>query len=195
MPPFADKLKHEIRELIPVALFFLIAFELLALTQSLMLEQYGISVATFAAAALGALVVAKVVLVADHFAFVDRFPEKSLIWNVLWKTTIYFIGSLFVRYLEHLIHFWRRTESFADANSAIVSEVVWPHVVCVQIWLLVLLLIFCTSRELIRALGRDRLFGLLFPDRGVAEANGSSLRQRGAGTATFAMTSNQEITS
>jgi hypothetical protein len=68
-------LKHELRQLIPVILFFFVAFQLLALTETMMLEQYGIRVSTFLTATVAALVVAKVVLIADHLPFVDRFPE------------------------------------------------------------------------------------------------------------------------
>ncbi len=30
----------------------------------------------------------------------NRFPNKPLIYNVLWKTTVYFVATYFVRYLE-----------------------------------------------------------------------------------------------
>jgi hypothetical protein len=33
-------------------------------------------------------VIAKVVLVADHVKFVNRFPDRPLIYNVVWKTAI-----------------------------------------------------------------------------------------------------------
>ena len=50
MSNLAHKLKHEFRELIPVTLFFFVAFQLLSFTQALMLEQYGIHTVTFVAA-------------------------------------------------------------------------------------------------------------------------------------------------
>lgn len=165
MNEMRGKLKREVRELIPVTLFFLVAFELLALTQALMLEQYGIRVWAFVAAAVGALVVAKVVIIADHFPFLNRFPEKPLVYNVVWKTAIYFVASIAVRYAEHLIRFWCQAGTFAEANRRLIDEVVWPHVICVQLWLLVLLLIYCTAREIVRTLGRERVIGMLFTPR------------------------------
>ncbi len=164
MSGLRHKLIHELRELIPVTLFFFVAFQLLALTESLMLKQYGIHATTFLAATLMALIVAKVVVITDHFAFVNRYPEKPLIYNVAWKTAIYFTASLFVRYLEHLIDAWRKTSGFAEANRRMFEEIVWPHFWAVQLWLLVLLLIYCTFRELIRALGRERIVALFFTD-------------------------------
>ena len=42
-----EKLKHELRELIPVTVFFFGTFQLLALTPALMLKQFGIRVSAF----------------------------------------------------------------------------------------------------------------------------------------------------
>jgi len=164
METVGHKLKHELRQLIPVILFFFVAFQLLALTETMMLEQYGIRVSVFLTATVAALVVAKVVLIADHLPLINRFPEKPLIYNVIWKTAIYFVASLAVRYVEHLIDSWRHTANFAEANKRLFDEVVWPHFWGVQLWLLILLLLYCAFRELARALGRDRIIRLFFYD-------------------------------
>jgi hypothetical protein len=160
-----EKIRHEIREFIPVALFFLVSFQLLAFTQSLMLREQGIHVASYIAAAVGALIVAKVILIADYFSFVDRFPHKPLIYNVLWKTGVYFVASILVRYAEHLIHFWRQSGSFVAANRSILVELNLWHVLVVQLWLLVLLFLYCLANELVRALGGRRVFEGYFVDR------------------------------
>ena len=88
--------------------------------------------------------------------------KKPLIYNVAWKTAIYFAASLAVRYGEHLIHFWRRSGDLATANRRLINEIVWPHFWGVQLWLLVLLLVYCTFRELVRALGRERVIQMFF---------------------------------
>ena len=162
MSDIRHKLMHELRELIPVTLFFLTAFLMLALTQTLLLAEHGIRGTTFAAAAIGALVVAKVVVIADHFSWVDRFPRRPLVYNVIWKTAIYFVASFGVRYAEHFVRLWGSSDGFADANHKLFDEIVWPHFWCVQMWLLALLLVYCTLRELIRAIGRDRLIAMFF---------------------------------
>lgn len=162
MSTLGQKLKHEMRELMPVTVFFFVAFQLLAFTQKLMLMQYGINPYVFLAVTVGALVVAKVVLIADHFALVNRFPEKPLIYNVVWKTVIYFVASIAVRYAEHLIHFWRQTGDLAMANRRLFEEIVWPHFWGVQLWLLILLLVYCSLRELVRTLGRERIIKMFF---------------------------------
>lgn len=161
MSRLKQTLKKELRELVPVTLFFFLAFQLLALTQALILRQYGIRLGVFVAATIGALVVAKVVLITDHFAFVNRFPRKPLIYNVAWKAAVYFFASLAVRYIEHLIHFWRKAGSVMEANRRLFDEIVWPHFWLVQLWLLILLITYCACRELVRSLGRDRIIAAL----------------------------------
>lgn len=155
MSGIVSRLKHELLEAIPPAIFFFLAFQLIAFTQALMLEQYGIQVVTFVKATVAALIVAKVVLVADLMPFINRFPEKPLIYNVVWKTTIYVVAALLVRYVEHLFDFLGEAGGLVQAHHALMEQVVWPHFWAIQIWLLVLFLMYCALRELIRTLGPE----------------------------------------
>jgi hypothetical protein len=151
------RLKHEILGAIPTVVFFFIAFQLLAFTRALILKEYGIQVSTFVNATIAALIVAKVVLISDLLPIINRFPQKPLIYNIVWKTFIYLVAALLVRYVEHLIPFVREYSDLAVANRHLLDEVVWPHFWLVQIWLLVLFLMYCTIRELVRVLGRERV--------------------------------------
>jgi hypothetical protein len=45
---------------------------------------------------------------------------------------------------------------FRAANHHLWSEIVWPHFWAIQLWLTVLIFVYCAIRELIRAIGRDR---------------------------------------
>ena len=168
MTSVAARLKHEALAVIPPTVFFFIAFHVIALTQALMVEQYGIRLTTSLAATVAALVVAKVVLVVDLLPFVNRFPEKPLIYNVLWKTAIYLAAAFLVRYLEHLLHFLLQHHDLAAAHRHLMAEVVWPHFWAVQVWLLVLFLVYCALRELIRVLGKERVRAMFFGPLGAA---------------------------
>ena len=162
MSKFVHGLKHLILELIPPASFFFVAFQLLAFTRALMLRQYGIEVTAFLEATIGALVAAKVVLLSNLLPFINRFPGRPLIYNIAWKTPIYFAAAFAVRYLEELFHYYRRHGELAAANRHMLDEVVWPHFWAIQIWLMVLLLTYCTLDEMVRALGGDRMRELFF---------------------------------
>jgi hypothetical protein len=162
MSKITARLKHEIAVVIPPAIFFFVTFNVIAITRALMLEQYGITVPSFAAATIGALIVAKVILVVDLLPFVNRYPDKPLIYNVAWKTLIYLLAAFLVRYVEHLISFVRKHDSLLEANRHLLAEVVWPHFWAVQIWLALLLFVYCALRELTRSLGASRVHQLFF---------------------------------
>ena len=57
---------------------------------------------------------------------------------------------------------------FAEANRRLLDEIVWPQFWGVHLWLLVLLLVYCALRELVRALGRDRIIRLFFHEPSTA---------------------------
>ena len=156
------KVKHEIREAIPPAIFFLISFHIIVLSRALMLREYGVQVSALAGATVGALLIAKVVLVADMLPIINRFPDRPLIYNVLWKTVIYVVASMFVHYLEHLVPAWWHEGSFRAANEHLWSKLVWPHFWAIQLWLVVLIFIYCVARELVRVIGRDRVNQIMF---------------------------------
>ena len=156
------KVKHEIHEVIPPTIFFFISFHIVVLDRALMAKEYGLQPVSMLAATIAALLVAKVVLIADMLPAINRFPEKPLIYNVLWKTAIYVAASLFVHYLEHLVPAWWRLGSFSAANERMRSEIVWPHFWAIQLWLVVLIFVYCTGRELIRVIGRERALQIFF---------------------------------
>jgi hypothetical protein len=52
-----------------------------------MLEEYG-KFSGFVTAAIGALIMAKVVVLAHGISFISRYPDKSLIYNAEWKNAM-----------------------------------------------------------------------------------------------------------
>jgi hypothetical protein len=156
------KVEHEFYEVLPPAIFFLVSFHLLVLSRSLMLREYGLRVSAVAGATVAALLVAKVVLVVDMLPVINRFPEKPLIYNVVWKTAIYVGASLVAHYLEHLLPLWWRLGDLTAANERLWNELVWPHFWAIQLWLVVLIFVYSALRELVRVLGRQRVLQIFF---------------------------------
>jgi len=157
-----EVMKHEFHEVLPPTIFFLVAFHIVILDRILLLRQYGLPLSSVAGATVAALLVAKTVLITDKFPFVNRFPDKPLIYNVVWKTAIYVAASLLVHYLEHLIPAWWRMGAFLPAARHLWGEIVWPHFWAIQLWLIVLIFIYCSSRELVRAVGRKQVQMMFF---------------------------------
>src|SRR5262245_24725685 len=143
-----------------------------------MLRQYGIEISTVAGATVAALVVAKVVLLTDLLPFVNRFPDKPLIYNVVWKTAIYLLAAFVVHYLEHLVPLWWRARDLSAANRQLLDEIVWLHFWAIQLWLFVLLFLYCALRELVRALGADEVRRMFFGPLPIPHRTGSLKGER-----------------
>lgn len=162
MTKLSDKLKEELIALLPPMIFFFISLHLIAFVRVLMLKGTGISVGTSVSVTLAALIIAKAVLIADLLPFINRYPHKPLVYNVAWKTAIYFLAAAFVHYLERLFDYWREAGGLVASNEKLLSEIVWPHFWAIQIFLLVLILMYCTMRELVRAIGKERVRQIFF---------------------------------
>jgi hypothetical protein len=127
-----------------------------------MLKGTGIVLGTSASVTLMALILGKVVLIADLLPFINRYPTKPLIYNVVWKTAIYTLVALLIHYLEQLVDFWRHAGSLGAGNRTLLAEIVWPHFFAIQILLIVIVFSYCTIRELGRVLGRAKLIEMFF---------------------------------
>jgi hypothetical protein len=167
MRGFWHWLKHEFHEVLPPTIFFLIAFHIVIFNRRLMLREYGLPLTSITTATVAALLIAKVVLITDKLAVINRFPEKPLMYNVVWKTVIYAVAALLIHYLEHLVPLWWRSGDLGAANRQLGHEIVWPHFWGTQMWLIVLLFVYCALRELIRAIGREKVIEMFFGRRAV----------------------------
>ncbi|MDO9269457.1 MAG: hypothetical protein Q7T96_10155 [Methylobacter sp.] len=152
-----EKLKQEFLLILPPTIFFFFAFMLLVITRRLIQREYGIPLTGFSVAAIGALIVGKVVLIADNLPVMNKFPDKPLLYNIAWKSSIYFLATFVVRYIEHVFPLFREYGGIVEANRHLLAEVVWPHFWIIQMWLAVLFLFYCSVRELIRVIGREKV--------------------------------------
>jgi hypothetical protein len=176
MPRHFKRIGHELRQLLPVWLFFFLAFSLLRLTQSVTLSQFGFHSTTPSLVLLGSLIVAKSFLLLDLFSFVERFNGRPLLYSVVWKTGIYYVGAFVIFCLEQLIELGIKHHSFAFAQTQLSDALSKPRFWVVQLWLVLLLFAYSAARETMRAIGRDHFMSLWFggssdtrPERGFHE--------------------------
>ncbi|MNF55949.1 hypothetical protein D3C84_374250 [compost metagenome] len=151
---------HEFKKMLPVALFFLVTLHMLALTKAVVLEGQGISVVNTAAATIGALIVAKAVLVVELLPLAKLFGHRML-HNVLWKTLLFAATATLFQILEDLIPRLFHGQGLAEAMGSMIAEVHWPHFWVIQMWLVALLFLYCFMSDLFRAVGADRVRSLL----------------------------------
>lgn len=150
-------LLHELRQAALPAAFFFVAFLIGAITKALVLESYGLTPTGVVVAVVGALIVAKAVLIADHLPLMHRFDRRPLILSVLWKAAIYWILCLAFRFVEELMPLWSKHGGLGAAIRHMDDEISWPLVVAVQLWLVVALLLYSALVELDRHFGRGSL--------------------------------------
>ena len=141
----------------PAVVFFAAAFSLLVLNERVTVRGSAIEATSFARAVVGALIVAKVLLLVNLLPFINRFPDRPLVYNICWKTSLYLLASLPFRYLDA----WGRTlflsGSLTAAHQVAFEEFTRPRFWMVEIWLGVLLVVFVTAEELVRVFGVARL--------------------------------------
>jgi hypothetical protein len=150
-------LKKELIDVLPAVLYFLLAFSLVNFTEGLMLKDSGIKPASFSRVLIGALIVGKVILVTGLFFFVDVFRGRPLIYNTLWKASLYAITALLFRLGELTLDSFFEYKNILAAQEHLLAEITGPRFWAIQIWLAVLLLIFVASKELVGAIGAARI--------------------------------------
>ncbi|CAD6559365.1 hypothetical protein [Paraburkholderia metrosideri] len=162
MSTLPGKIKHELMKALPPTLFFFFILHVVTLIRALMIKGTGISVGTSGSVLIASLILGKSVLVADMLPFINRFPDKPLIWNVLWKTLMYAMVALVVHFLERLYDYWKDAPSLIVANHKLITEINWPRFWAIQILLVTLILMYCVIAELARVIGHRTLKTIFF---------------------------------
>ena len=138
---------HEIREMLPPTIFFMVCFNLLVLTlNTLSPEVRDIS---HASATVGALLIGKAALLAELLPFLHRYAKRPVIYA----------GSVEAGLASDLVTF----------N--------WDHFWIVQMWLAILLLVYMGFQDLVRAVGSDKVARLFFRDGAAVRPDESSSTQ------------------
>ena len=162
MHKILEKLKEEFFAILPPTIFFFVALHLLTFIRVLMAQGSHFQPLSTMSIAIAALILGKAVLIADMLPPINRYPNKPLAYNILWKTMIYLLMASVIHYVERLIDFSRQAGGVVAGNEKLLAEIVWPHYLAVEIILFILILAYCTARELGRVIGREKMLRLFF---------------------------------
>jgi hypothetical protein len=162
MHKILDKIKEEFFAILPPTIFFFVALHILTFIRVLIARGSHFEPLSTASIAIASLVLGKAVLIADMLPPINRYPNKPLAYNVGWKTAIYLLMATFIHYLERLIDFSRQAGGLAAGNAKLLADIVWPHFWAEEIILFLLILVYCTARELVRVIGKEKMLRLFF---------------------------------
>ena len=162
MNKMISRIKKELLDVIPAFIFFLVMFYVLAITRALVLKAYGITVHSATVALIGALIVSKVILITNKLSFLNLYPKKPLIWNVVLKTIVFGTVTLAFLFIEELLRQSRQFGGMAAGYEHLKTNVEWPAFWARDIWLTVLLLFYCAAVELYRVVGEDKVKDIFF---------------------------------
>lgn len=146
----------EIREALPATIFFLVLLHLIALTRAVALQDYSAAALRAVGATVGALIVAKAVLLVDALPLARGFSSR-LLGQILWKTALYGLVVLLFKIGEELVPLAVRHGGIAPAAAAMYNEISWPLFWVLALWVAGGLLLYCLGAELVRAIGAGRV--------------------------------------
>src|SRR3954449_2884701 len=152
----------QVKHALPPTIFFLVGFNLILWTKRLILQEHGIEFSGFFTALVAALLIGKAVLVTDNLPLMRRFDGAPIIQPILFKSAIYWGCVFMVRIAEGLVHFLWAGGSLADFPAHLIEHFSWARFLSIQIWLMVLFLIYVTIHELNILFGVGGLLRLFF---------------------------------
>jgi hypothetical protein len=159
-------LLREFREILPPTIFFFIGFNLIVLTTNLILANYGAQFASFIIATAAALIVAKALLVANALPMIRRYDRAPLIRPILFKTVFYSVAVFIARLIEHWVEYlFSGHYIFGGFLRHEIATFSWDRFIAIQLWIVVLFLIYVTASELNHLFGEGELWHLLFTSR------------------------------
>jgi hypothetical protein len=160
------RILHEAREALPPTIFFFVGFNFIVLTTNLILADYHAAAFNFMVATLGALVVGKAVLVANAMSYIRRYDRAPLVRPILFKTVFYSVIVFLARLLERFVHYCVvERNPPGDFPAYLMTTFSWHRFAAINLWIMVLFLIYVTAWEFSRLFGPGELLRIFFTSR------------------------------
>lgn len=155
-------LKQEFFSVFPAFVYFLIVFNILNFSENLFLKKHHLSTQfDFISIFFVAAIIAKILIVINHLPFINLFPKKPLIFNILWKTFLYELSCIIVRFMILVFPYFEWVNPFFSLQEALM-HLDFNTFTAVQIWYLIFFFIFVVFQELFNKLGKKLFLKLFF---------------------------------
>lgn len=154
----------EMRRFLVMFVYLYVVFGLFVLNESLVLSERNLSFAPQGFALINAAVMAKVMLIAEHFRIGRRFDHLPLIWPVAYKAGLFALVFMLFHAVERIGLGMVAGNSFA-ASMPHIGGVTWEGKLTVWAIMTISLLPFFALREIGQILGEGKLWRLMFHAR------------------------------
>jgi hypothetical protein len=123
-----DKIINELKSVGMATLYFLVWFGILMIIKVLLLQEYQIKFSGLSLVIVGALVVAKVILIMEHIPLGKWVQRKPAIVNMLLRTILYSIGIVIILILEKAFEGRHEYGGFVNSLQQVFNNVDIYHV-------------------------------------------------------------------
>src|SRR5262245_56064771 len=155
-----QKMAEELKAVVLTTLYFAIWFGALVTLKRLILADYQIAFRGWSLALMGALVVAKVVLILEHVSLGQWLRSHPAVFDVIVRTLVYTVGVFIALLLEKAFEARHEYGGFGQALLHVFEHRDMPHVWANTICVGFALLVFNALSILRRHIGREQLIGL-----------------------------------
>ncbi|MFA5231508.1 MAG: hypothetical protein WC060_02005 [Candidatus Omnitrophota bacterium] len=146
------------------ALYITLFFSVFANYTRLILANYEISYAHYGVSLIKGLVLAKIILIAEHFHIGQGFEDKPLVIPTLYKSLLFTICTIILGVIELLIRVLLQTGNSASVIDRFIGSFSYEWLAKMLV-VFVIFIPFFGIRELSRVLGRGKISGLFFQKR------------------------------
>lgn len=152
---------HEATQFFWIFVYLWLCFGLFVLYRSLILAQHDIDYTGYGVAFVKALVLGKVILIAEGLNVADKHKDKPLIYPTLYKSIVFFVILCVFSILEHFVRGLFKHETMAESLSGLGGGSL-PAILAHGLIMFVVLIPFFAFREIGRVLGENKLYHLFF---------------------------------
>lgn len=151
----------EVREALPATILFLFLFHMVALTRAVSVGDYSFGALRATTATVGALLVAKAILVAEALP-IARLPSRRRAAQVAWRVVLFGLMVLVFRLVEEIVPLVVEHGELPGAVRALAQEISWPIFWVTTMWVLGGVFFYCVAAELVHELGAGKVREIFF---------------------------------
>jgi fumarate reductase subunit D len=150
------------REIAPAVLFFFTAFGFVFVLFKLFVSQYSIEFSAFSRAAIGALILGKVIPLLDWAQSGYNFDSHRRAVVIAGKTFVYGLAVIALGIGDRIFDAYRKAGTLRSGLDLVLANANLDHFLGLVLLISIILAMYLVMQEINRAMGEGALFRLLF---------------------------------